>query len=347
METRNIFLDSSIFIGQNYNYKSTIFDHLRRLTIADKAKVYVTDIVVRELKAHIASEVLASAQAFLKFKKEARVLKTIDAAPYCALFQEFDTEDAIQKLGAQLTSFLAEIDATILSTSNVSVDQVFDRYFAKQPPFGESRKKSEFPDAFTARALEIWCEENNDKVYIVSTDLDLKNYCDQSEHLISLGKLAEFIDLVEYHDEILAPTVGKLLAKTDEDLKKAISESFSKANFSIKNAEGTVDRISVDSVSITKMFILEIGEHSAVINVDANIMFTADITYIDPYAPYYYYSDEEFSYSYATHKTIQQSKDCNSTITIKHNGIKSEEFFVETADVEPEALSDFWIYVDD
>jgi len=90
LETRNVFIDASIFIGQKYNYKNDVFDSLRRQVLSNQAKVYVTDITVREVKAHIEADVSKAVQAFSNFKKKARILRNIDKSPFKYLFQEID-----------------------------------------------------------------------------------------------------------------------------------------------------------------------------------------------------------------------------------------------------------------
>ena len=79
LETRNIFIDASIFIGKNYNYRNTDFEQLSRLAQSNQANVFVTDITIREVKAHIETDISTAISALKKFQKETkvRVLKTL------------------------------------------------------------------------------------------------------------------------------------------------------------------------------------------------------------------------------------------------------------------------------
>ena len=76
---------------------------------------------------------------------------------------------------------------------------LFDRYFAAQPPFAESsKKKHEFPDAVALLALEHWAGEHDTAVLVVSTDADWQRFCTAHPRLLwpnNLGgALAAFQD---------------------------------------------------------------------------------------------------------------------------------------------------------
>lgn len=146
METGNIFIDASIFIGQNYNYRSTDFDQLSRLAKSGQANVFVTDITIREVEAHIETDISEAISALKKFQKNSRVrvLKNLDDPPFKELFQEINETKSNETLKCQLSTFLNEISATVLPTSDVSIDAVFDQYFSKRPPFGEGKKSRNF-----------------------------------------------------------------------------------------------------------------------------------------------------------------------------------------------------------
>ena len=174
METRNVFIDTSIFINHNYNYRSTVFQNFVRLARDERAKVFITDITIREIEAHIEADISASTQASSQFKSDARILRNIDQPEINALFSDIDEPSAIDELKQQLQEFLRYVKATILPTTDVDIAAVFNKYFSKQPPFSEGKKKYEFPDAFVLEALEQWCDDQDELLYVVSTDNDLK-----------------------------------------------------------------------------------------------------------------------------------------------------------------------------
>ncbi len=348
METRNIFIDASIFIGKNYNYRNTDFEQLSRLAQSNQANVFVTDITIREVKAHIKTGISTAISALKKFQKDTkvRVLKNFDDSPVKELFQEIDETKSTETLKCQLSTFLNEINATVLPTSEVSIDAVFDKYFGKRPPFGEGKKKSEFPDAFAIGAIEVWCKKNDERMYIVSSDGDLKEYCKTSDRLIALNKLAEFINVIESHDEDLAHAVSALLNKNHDAIKEAITESFYNQSFWIEDQDGDVNEVRVKELEISEMLILEVTQDSAFVLVDVETTFSADVTYDDLETATYDSEDKILIPLRTIDKIVDRDVKYVAALRILHDVKHSEYFIVNRVELQSDQASGFDSYVD-
>jgi len=347
LETRNIFIDASIFIGQNYNYKSAVFESLRRLVIASNANVYVTDITVREVRAHIAEGVSKAIQAQNKFQKDARIFRNIDDTPFEEFFHDVNEASAIKTLNDHLDRFLSDVSATVLPTSGVSIDAVFDKYFDKEPPFGDGKKKAEFPDAFTIAALEDWCEENNEKMYVASADTDLKNHCETSDSLITLNKLAEFISLIEFHDKVLAPSVMKLLDRKQDTIKEAISESFCEQGFWIDDQDGDVNEVRVNDIEVEEILLLEVDKNTAVIQVEVKTNFSADLTYDDLDTASYDSEDKVLIPWQTIDKTVDQDVEYTAILRISHDVDTPDYLKIHAVEIDTERGWGFSVSSDD
>lgn len=347
LETRNIYLDASIFIGQNYNYKSAAFESLHRLANSDSANIYVTDITVREVRSHISRDVSKAINVQNKFQKDARIFRNIEEEPFEEFFREINEESVIEFLNNQLDKFLKEISATVLSTSQVSIGNVFDKYFDKKPPFGDGKKKSEFPDAFSIAALEDWCRENEEKIYVASTDEDLKRHCETSDNLIAINKLAEFISIVEFHDEVLAPSVSKLLDRKHDVIKGAISESFCEQGFWIDDQEGDVNEVRVNDIEILEILLLEVGKNYAVADVVVKTNFSADISYEDLDTAIYDSEDKVLIPLHTIEKTVDQDVEYSATIRILHNVDDLNYLEIDSVEIDTERGWGFAVSSDD
>lgn len=335
LETRNIFLDASIFIGQNYNYESAEFRSLCRLAKSGSANVFVTDITIREVKSHITEDVSKAIKAHAKFQKDARIFRNLNGGPFEEFFNELDEELIVNTLTDQLDKFLKEINATILPTSDVSVTDIFDKYFQKKPPFGEGKKKAEFPDAFTVQAIEDWCNKNDEKVYIVSTDNDLKKVCETNSKLIFVSKIAEFISLIEFHDEVLAPSVKSLIERNLDMIKDVISEKFCEQGFWIDDQEGDVNEVRVNDIDIDEILLLEVDKNTAVVQLIVRTSFSADLTYDDLDTAIYDSEDKVLIPWQTIEKTVEQDVEYTAIIRILHdindpNYIKIDDVEIET-----------------
>jgi hypothetical protein len=84
------------------------------------------------------------------------------------------------------------------------VEEVLDDYFAGAPPFGEGKKKSEFPDAFVVSSLLAWLRPARPKMYVVGKDPDMVKFCESRTELIQLDSVAELLSLALASSELLA-----------------------------------------------------------------------------------------------------------------------------------------------
>lgn len=296
-----------------------MFENLARLAESGQARIFVTDIVVREIRAHITADVAKAKQASSKFRKDARILRNLDKAPYENIFADVGEEQAIQTLGAQLEAFLEKVGATVLSTSEVSVEGVFDKYFDKSPPFGEGKKKSEFPDAFTIGALEAWCNNEKEKMYVASTDPDLAPACEQSDCLFVLKKLSEYVNIVQYHDDVLAPVVQQKFADHLELIQDSISQSFCEQEFWLDDQEGEVEEVHVTEIEAEEFLVLEASPEHAVVDVPYNLKFLAAVSYDDMDSAIHDSEDDIWIPLHTIRDTVPREQSGESIVTARHS----------------------------
>lgn len=347
LRTRNVFIDTSIFIGQNYNFQGSVFQNLARLCMNDKAKVFVTDITIREVVAHIESDVASACKALVKLQNDARILRNLPNQPYTGLFEKIDHTLTTAELVSQFETFLAGISAETLSTSSVSVSSVFDKYFTHKPPFGEGKKKDEFPDAFALQALEDWSEAQNELMYVVSSDGDMPSHCTVSDRLTHLQKLAEFISEVEFHDEILAPSINSLLEENVTTIENAISEEFLNQGFWLEDEEGEVNGVEVTFIEILEQLILEVDQNHAVVQVYSSITFDADVTYDDLHTASYDSEDKVLIPWRQINKIVEHNETIEATIYIKHDVEEPGYFKIDHVKINTKNRFGFAVSADD
>lgn len=347
LETRNVFIDTSIFIEQNYNFHGSVFQNLLRLCANGQAKAFITDITYREVMAHIEEDVAKACQASAKLQRDARILRNLPHPPFAGLFEKIDPNATTAELILQFKVFLESTSTETLSTSSVSIESVFDKYFLRKPPFGEGKKKDEFPDAFALQALENWCEANNELMYVVSVDGDMPKHCADSKNLLHLQKLAEFINVVEFHDEILAPSVDTLLEANAAAIEDAITKEFENQGFWIEDEDGDVNSVEVNHIERLDRLILEIDQNRAVVQVDSSITFEADITYDDLDTASYDSEDKVLIPWRQINKVVEQNETVTATIYIKHDVEEPGYFEIDRVEIDSGKVFGFAVTADD
>src|SRR3990172_10033947 len=83
MKTKYIFIDTSIFIGNNYDYKNSVFKKLATLSATGKLNVFITDITIKEIEANIEDELK---KALEKVKLHGRILRHLDMECFKGIF---------------------------------------------------------------------------------------------------------------------------------------------------------------------------------------------------------------------------------------------------------------------
>ena len=339
-----MFIDTSIFVSQNYDYAGPVFKNIARLSNARKTDIFVTDIILLEIQNNLDKEISKTDDAFLKVRKDARVLKNLGAEHVDKIFPKLDKLHITKKLKKKLSGFLEQARVTVIPASNSSIDTVFAKYFSGEPPFGTGRKKSEFPDAFSMIAIEEWCKRKHEKMYVVSKDKDIESYCRESRNLIFLDDLAKFIDNVETHDDYFASVVLEKISNNKQVVEDAISESFVDQDFWIADQEGDVNEVQVNDQHINDIYILKAEQNYAIVQIDVSTNYDADIAYGDTSTVLYGGEDGVYLPWESVDKTVEQNVDYVAILHVVYNEKDPTYFEVTHVDIDTDRNLGFYVH---
>lgn len=96
-------------------------------------------------------------------------------------------------------------------------------YFDKKPPFGDGKKKSEFPDAISILSLKSYLEDD-EKIYVISEDKDLKEYCAVDPTFISVETLDKLLNIYTTHTNTRHEQVKQYFIDSEDSIKSEITE---------------------------------------------------------------------------------------------------------------------------
>ncbi|WP_307758055.1 PIN domain-containing protein [uncultured Mediterranea sp.] len=186
METTDVvFIDTSVFIAENYfNQKNRI---MTLCDLAAKRRIHLvtTAITSREIEHHVITDMR---QAFEKLHKDCKALRN---DPTIEAYLDSHSKSQIVSFARKLYSqYLRHSQTHVIGYEYCTDTQaIFEKYFGKEKPFGEGKKKDEFPDAFALQALENYCKKTGLKEILVLTcDNDLNQY--KSQYLRPLNHMA-------------------------------------------------------------------------------------------------------------------------------------------------------------
>lgn len=108
-------------------------------------------------------------------------------------------EKSIIELSTKLDVIIKAFNIQIISADNVKIEDIFELYYKKEPPFSTNGKKFEFPDAFIIKSVDTWCKANKRKMIFVTKDLNFEGY--KSTHLIFRNDLSGLLsEITAYFD---------------------------------------------------------------------------------------------------------------------------------------------------
>ncbi|NQU67552.1 MAG: DUF4935 domain-containing protein [Candidatus Marinimicrobia bacterium] len=177
---RHLFIDTCIYDAKNYSFDINILDHISRLAQKKSIHLVSSEIVRQEVLSHVKNKCQTTLSALKKFHREAKILRNIEAEPYVSYFNVFNSDSACKDIERKMDDFFNITDTLFVDVNDVNPKSIIDDYFKSTPPFSEGNKKAEFPDAFILHSLSTWSQKTGNVVSVVSTDKDMKHFCEKS-----------------------------------------------------------------------------------------------------------------------------------------------------------------------
>lgn len=307
---RDVFIDASVFRAINFNYSNPALETLAGLTADGGLQVYFTDISIEETKSLLLNTIDKAASTVTSIHKKARtnisVLQNIGDDRFRNLFEQLDPDPIKSELLGQLEIFIKDANAEIISTEKVFVKTVFDQYFTRKPPFGDGKKKSEFPDAFTLGALKNLSISKGVPIAIIAKDNDLKLACDDEPEFVYFEKIDAYIEclLIEVVEKVIK-NVNEAVEADIENIESLIGKEFEGLGFFLDDEWGEVEEVIVNRVEILEHNVVKLPTDKVQLSIIASIDFTAEVMYDDMNTASYDSEDKVL----IPHQTIQDTLD--------------------------------------
>jgi hypothetical protein len=310
MPNYGVFVDPSEYRRNNFDFAGGRLAALADLGSRESITLLQTDVSIREVRTLIQRSMK---EACDDLKKSRLVpLKSVTDSRLDIFRSPPPAHELSETLCRQFDEHLDAGSCTRLEVSDVDPSIIFDAYFREQPPFDSSKKKMEFPDAFTLQRLVMWAEENNTEVYVVGPDPDLERICHARERLRYFEKLEMVLDYVNRADELV-----RRLKKKPEDLidylSRFVFEEFPNLEFTLEyNPHGDIENVVVSVVEVGDIFALDVSADEVLAEAEVKVEFAADFSYEDLDTGFY---DKETGKYYMTEYVRGKIED-SQTISI-------------------------------
>jgi hypothetical protein len=187
-----VFMDTSIFDGQNYNYESSVFVSFARVVKGKELTLLLPHPIELEVRRHIKERAQEAANALEKAKRRAPFLTKWKHWPvkkdgFFALSWKLDV--IAQQ---EWQRFLQLFNVVRLSYEYVRLKEVMQWYDSGRAPFGKGKKRKEFPDAFAVAAVSEYAVQNDVAVAVISQDSDMGSACEHFPSLLHFSSLPAY-----------------------------------------------------------------------------------------------------------------------------------------------------------
>lgn len=315
LKTKNIFLDTETFVANGYSSSNKLLK-LAEYGKNGTIKIFISEITVEEVKSNIKEDLVTAIQQINKFKREihrqGRVLRQVEEFKNYLDLPKLNTQIDFDRLNENFESFIELGKVTRVSCENIDVAPILAKYFKREKPFGEGKKKYEFPDAIFLAQIEDWCKKHHQKVYLVSADPDILKY--NSELIIPLKNIGELIGIInrqEVMEEKKFEWLEDIFNKNQIKISKSIKERFIESIKDEYYSEITILNVRVDNIKLYDFSVIDLKPGYSTLQMDVDISYNLEFSYMDYNTSYYDKEDKKWLY-----KDIKTtSLDFDDTIT--------------------------------
>jgi hypothetical protein len=269
-----IFIDTSILEEQNYNFSSVAVSAFLEALKDQKLTLLIPDPTRREIERHIEE----------RSKEVIKVLENAKRnAPFLAKWKGWPVKRGDSTLYFQLRQmaneewdgFLKHFKVENLGYGNVRIEEVMNWYDQQRAPFGEGKKRKEFPDALALAVLLTYARKNRVSVAVVSKDKDFERACGFYSELLYFPSLPALTESLLSEDKRVSE-VKDLIESNLELIIEKITEDFPLLGFHHdEDYEADIEDVEVDDVTITDLRVVHIGGNEATLAFEARVNYSA------------------------------------------------------------------------
>jgi hypothetical protein len=323
------FLDTSVFTGQQYNYTSAVITSFVPVAKESGIKILLPDPTAREVARQIRERSKDALKALDDARRKAPFLsKWKHFPPKQTKINEWEVRRVAER---EWKNFLGQFQIENLGYEGVSIPKVMSWYDTIRAPFGEGKKRKEFPDAFAIEIVSLYAEKNQVCVAVVSEDQDIRKACEHYPSLLYFPSLARLTELL-----LLSETeLSDLRSIVDEDISLLEDSIYDLANdlgSYIYDDRYEIDEESIVSPQITEIRIVGLGHNECTVVFDAEFDSEHKLKWeevVDPSEGYIESHDEWVSQTNTVNGTAKLTIDSTNKKILSISMIELEQSEIE------------------
>jgi hypothetical protein len=306
---------------------------LSQLQLKHGIKLYTTDIFYRETLALFNKDLISSTEKIKKpltlFKENGYILKNNSLLVPYFTFPELDVEALFKEFNTNFDDWLSENNVIIIKTGQIKIEEVFNDYFKNSSPFNKTSKKCEFPDAFSLKAIESFCNSNETKVYILTGDKDILDY--SHPKFCITNESTKLFDLIiraskKSQTKIAVKLIESSFTSEKNWIEKDVNELFRRVVKDEVHSKYFVDDIEIEKINFIETSPIDVDKFSIIdLNIDkgqamlecnASVSYEVGFTALDYSEAYYDKEDDRWFFVNNLDLTFNDEIDVSIQISV-------------------------------
>lgn len=326
----SVFLDSNIFIVCKYDIsEDSKLGILLRYIKAGKIRLFLSNIVKREVEAHICEDAESAVGYFEKAMKDAQKRideKTLVKTSFHSCFNLPTKELVKGELKTEFEQYLLDCNAIILNNEGITCDAILNDYFSGVAPFeNREKKKHEFPDAIMIAKLKKEFPEGK-ILWVISDDEGFKQALHGSSQFQFLSRLQDLYDLINKNDHTYQE-IEKYFSSNADQIHSIILRELKASDIEVDGTDydrkGIVEGFDYDETDVLEISNLkvkldsvdEISEGNAIVTVRCSAHFSVYGSYDDFDSGVWDSEDKE--YVFVPHYDVYEEHDADFYCELK------------------------------
>lgn len=322
LKTRYVFVDTSMYESKNFQFHQHALGRFKELCGEHILYLLINSVVEGEVRSHLIEKANEAAKHVKEFKKTIRILRNLPELSHYGIFEELQKSSVEQLLLEKFKEFIDEAVYEVIDLDVASISAIVEKYFNKKPPFS-NKKKDEFPDAIILESLLSWAKSKETRVYVLSTDGDMKDYCDlHGEYLSCVDDLDKFINLVVKTEDKLSD-VSKFAEEQFDihvnEIKKILEDKINIIEYTTSGYfDNEVEEVNAYGLSIIDRNIIKASREYAEFSLSIKFTVEAWHRLIDYDRSIWDSEDRRYIFSAYTSRKIEHEVGCNAYVWIDY-----------------------------
>jgi predicted nucleic acid-binding protein len=271
-----IFIDTSVFDSQNYNYESSAISSFLDATTSKAITLVLPHPTEQEVLRHISVRAKEAIDALDAAKRRAPFLTKWKCWPVerKSLFPISWEVSSLAK--DEWQAFLKHFQTVRLGYEGIRIEEIMQWYDRACPPFGKGKKQKEFPDALAVAIVLRYAKEHTTAVAVVSHDDDMAKACGLYSELLHFGSLPSYTEATLSSTANFSSAKETVLAAQD-DIEDRFYEAACELNFCFDVDDCNVEDVHVSNIFHSELRLVALGDKECTVSFEAHVDF--EVTY--------------------------------------------------------------------